>query len=559
MLNHRGGRIPVFVLLFTLCLAAFAGAEETPFAPLVERTLSFFRPLSADVVSFEDGSLRINAGSERGVVKGMRLVVLRKGEYFYHPVTRERLGRFERPIGLMEVVEVDEGGSTGRLIQGEAEKGDLVRMSATRRRLLFYQDDRVDYYLADAYYRELKGSGRFDIVDAPNKAMGRERLLQLAASEKAEVILVLTSETKDGKRHLRQTLLWDDGTVLAEDSVEIPEGFLKGLRFGSELLLAVENEPLLSYDLSYGAELLGAGDVNGDGRPELVMSSGMDIRIYSYEGGLGLLHKIDVGGDERIVWMDLHDLDGDGREEIFLTAITSDHERVNSYVYRLEGGRLLPLWKTEGFVRVLDGRVLYQGYSTVEGYSGPLLELEYDGGFRKAGRAVPLEGINIYDFVSFKDREGRRLYLYINEENQLVLLNTEGLPIWRSPDDMGGFVKEFAREAPTIMVDRGNWHIPDRMVINNNEAMVVKREPLVEQATTIGYKSSELHAYWYNGMGMEDSVLIDDIPGELLDYSVHGDRIVVLSRPLLGIKAENILKGENPFVTLLRIYSLRGR
>jgi hypothetical protein len=52
---------------------------------------------------------------------------------------------------------------------------------------------------------------------------------------------------------------------------------------------------------------------------------------------------------------------------------------------------------------------------------------------------------------------------------------------------------------------------------------------------------------------------VDDIKGTLLDYAVAGDNIIVLSSPFLGIKFENILKGENPLGTELSIYSVKGR
>jgi hypothetical protein len=58
---------------------------------------------------------------------------------------------------------------------------------------------------------------------------------------------------------------------------------------------------------------------------------------------------------------------------------------------------------------------------------------------------------------------------------------------------------------------------------------------------------------------MDEGVLVDDIKGTLLDYAVAGDKLIVLASPFLGIKFENILKGENPLGTALYIYSVKGR
>lgn len=57
---------------------------------------------------------------------------------------------------------------------------------------------------------------------------------------------------------------------------------------------------------------------------------------------------------------------------------------------------------------------------------------------------------------------------------------------------------------------------------------------------------------------MEEGILIDNIKGTLFDYTVSGDKIIVISSPPMGIKPENILKGENPIKTELSIYLLKG-
>jgi hypothetical protein len=56
---------------------------------------------------------------------------------------------------------------------------------------------------------------------------------------------------------------------------------------------------------------------------------------------------------------------------------------------------------------------------------------------------------------------------------------------------------------------------------------------------------------------MEEGVFIDNISGSILDYNVAGSKIFVLASPIFGIKAGNILKGENPLQTTLYVYSIK--
>lgn len=88
---------------------------------------------------------------------------------------------------------------------------------------------------------------------------------------------------------------------------------------------------------------------------------------------------------------------------------------------------------------------------------------------------------------------------------------------------------------------------------------LVKRIPLVEMARGIGYKRSQIKNLWWNGLSMEEGVVIDNIKGSILDYAVVGEKIFVLVSPTLGlgIKPENILKGENPLTSTLYIYSIK--
>jgi hypothetical protein len=137
--------------------------------------------------------------------------------------------------------------------------------------------------------------------------------------------------------------------------------------------------------------------------------------------------------------------------------------------------------------------------------------------------------------------------------------NGKDVRLWRSKTDAGGFLNSFTRKAPTTLVDRGEWSVKDRLFRRNNEILSVKRYPLVEMMRSLGFKKALVKKLWWNGLAMEEGVLIDNIAGTLFDYTVDGDRIMVLASPLFGIKPGNILKGENPLQTELIIYKMKGK
>jgi hypothetical protein len=110
----------------------------------------------------------------------------------------------------------------------------------------------------------------------------------------------------------------------------------------------------------------------------------------------------------------------------------------------------------------------------------------------------------------------------------------------------------------TPMIDRGEWAIKDRLFLRNGEVFFVKRAPLLGMVKGLGYKSSQIKDLLWNGLSMEEGIVIDNIKGSILDYTVTGDKIIVLASPVFGIKAGNILKGENPLGTVLYIYQMKG-
>jgi hypothetical protein len=234
---------------------------------------------------------------------------------------------------------------------------------------------------------------------------------------------------------------------------------------------------------------------------------------------------------------------------------------VVSYIYELKGTEFVPLYKGNIFLRKIGNELIGQAYSKEEGFTGDVFSIIWEGGEFKKGNSLKLpKGINIYDFIYVDDPRAGRLILAYDDKGFLNLYDKD-TRLWRSKTDMGGFLTSFKKLSPAIPVDTGEWSIKDRFFMNNKDVLFVKRIPLIEMVRGLGYKRSQIKTLWWNGLSMEEGVLIDNIKGSLLDYAVAGEKILVLVSPMLGtgIKPENILKGENPLTSILYIYpSKRG-
>ncbi|HXW68580.1 MAG TPA: hypothetical protein VEJ88_03150, partial [Dissulfurispiraceae bacterium] len=111
----------------------------------------------------------------------------------------------------------------------------------------------------------------------------------------------------------------------------------------------------------------------------------------------------------------------------------------------------------------------------------------------------------------------------------------------------------------SIFVDRGNWSVKDRLLLSNNELLAPKRKPLLGMAKGLGYWQSSLMGLWWNGSAIEERTFIENAGGDIIDYDVAGDRIIILSKATISSGAMKLFKGESPFGATIYIYSLKGR
>ncbi len=552
---------------------------QDPLVQLKDETLSYFKPLKGKIVSVEGGSFVTDLGAKTGIKKGMRVTVFREGVPFLHPVTKEPMGKVETPAGRAEVEEVRDDGATLKIVSGEAKTDDIIRIPEMKIRILFYQDRSVDWNLGDSYYQLVKDSGRFHMVDTSLDSADDASILAEAKKDNAEAAFILTEKDSEKESQLRLRILWtDDASRLLDAQIKVASTYIKGLRDANPVTAPVSSasDALLFFDLPFSGKLVTAGNFKGDGNQELVIGTSRELRIYTLGASLENLYEIKGSSDDDFLWVDTMDVNGDGRDELVVTSLRGrsvdttgesmtqtikDEGRLVSYVYGLKGAEFSLLWKANLFMRVLPPfGLVAQKYEEGGGFEGPVFRISYQSGGFKPGEEIKLpKGINIYDFVYLDGPDGTRYILAYDDSGRLNLYDETGLRIWQSRENYGGFPETFKKTSPTVMVGRGEWSIKDRLFIKNREAFAVKRNPLASMARGLGYKSSEIKALWWTGFSMEENTLIEGISGGLIDYACYGDKLIVLSKPLFGVKPENILKGQSPFGSMLYVYSLAGR
>ncbi|MFA5354758.1 MAG: hypothetical protein WC291_11060, partial [Thermodesulfovibrionales bacterium] len=527
---------------------------------LKTEALSFFEPVTARVVSADGDTLKIDKGSAGGIKTGMRLQAFKEGAPFIHPVTKEALGRVELPIGEVEVTEISSGESVARIIKGNRDdyRDAKVKIRGTKIRVVFSQGN-VEWFLGDGYYQMLKDSGRFELLDTGLTDL--PAITAEAQKKGADIVLALSSTEAADRIALSQKLFWaGDSRLFSERTETVETSYVKELRAASGIFMPKEGEALLSYQLPYSAKRLTMGDIEGDGQTEILIASGDTVRVYNPGVDLKPLREFSLPSGGEVLWLEALDLNADKKDEIIITSIRGNND-VSSSVFALRETGFVQISRADAmFLRTLRSGLIGQSYTRADGFDGDVFSLRLSGDSLVKGEPIPLPaGVDIYGFQLLASPDGKKAVLAWDENGFLNLYNDKGIRTWVSREELGGFPLQFKREAPTIMAERGKWSVKDRLASANGEVIAPRRNPLLGVAKGLGYKSSSLIGLWWNGINVEERSFLPEIGGEIMDYAVTGDRLVVLSRPLFGMRAQNILKGESPFGTMLYIFSLSGR
>lgn len=549
-------------------------ANADPFDTLLEKTMAYFSPLKGEITSVEDRNVIMRLEAEDAALPHMRFNVLRKGEPFYHPVTKELLGRFESIVGKVELKKDVADGYSGFLVNGEAAPGDVVRISETKIKMFFCQSKDIDWHIADEYYRRLKETGRIEMLDSSLETNDTSVMLEEAKKLGAEVALLMTARSEEKDAFLKTQLFWvEDGAQFLDQEIKVDTVLARELAIGEEYFIPQGDDVLLSYDLPMDAKLLAAGDFDGNGSEEMALSNGEVVKIYTPAVDLQFLWELDKVRKGEHLWIDSIDLNRNGKDELVITVLRSGREvsdvdeavtiyegsSVMSYLYELSGTTFQKLWQGKYFLRSVKGSLLAQAFSPDDGFSGEIFTMKYDETYQMdAVLSVP-ENINIYDFVFFAGETGKNIMFAYDDNGFLNLYSETGIRTWRSRASTGGFIRTFKKRAAAYYLEPGEWSVKDRLIERFREILVVERVPLFKQARGIGFKSSRIKRFWWNGFSMEESILINNIVGAVLDVVMMDDRLLVLSNPLFGLKFKNILKGRNPLGTMLFVYSAKGR
>ncbi|HET58471.1 MAG TPA: hypothetical protein ENN35_08535 [Deltaproteobacteria bacterium] len=293
------------------------------------------------------------------------------------------------------------------------------------------------------------------------------------------------------------------------------------------------------------------GDVDDDGKNEIVIIDRTNIYIYRLEGG-GFILKVTLAGKsyDNHISVDVADINENGIPEIIVTNMRRDH--LYSFVVEYDGDSFKHIAEdVRRFLRVIDTAdgpcLLGQELGMNAAFENPIHEMVWDGEELRDGRRMPIpEGLSVFGTTLASLDGGRtervialdeydRLNVYQKTSKPLEQIHAFGAGqelLWRSDDAYGGTdnLIEYTPQ-PSVLEESHDAHLENayanvRILTydirgdGKNEVILVKnRSPVGRLLQNVKlFNRSEIYGFEWDGMGLLENWKTKEIQGYVTDY-----------------------------------------
>ncbi len=249
-------------------------------------------------------------------------------------------------------------------------------------------------------------------------------------------------------------------------------GILAGFDSGDLRLLDTRRSP----KIPFGVNDMDAGDLDGDGTVEIVMAAVDQLYIYRFtDGHFKKIETIDLDGYLRVHAVSLADLNGNGIQEIYVSA--NNERKPESTVIEWDGQKTRFLYKHVPYylhIAAPDGKpVLFgqaagtQGIRAVIGNGVYVLEPGPKGNYIRGKKIALPKGLTIFDIAyADLDGSGSRKMIAINRANNLQVYDDSGTLLWTDPGQYGGSSNYLGTMA-TAANSNTRVYVPPKIVVHD--------------------------------------------------------------------------------------------
>ena len=397
--------IPLVALLIVFSQDAVADSRADGVERMVRQIETLFPVLEGYVLSAKGNRVAIDLKRGQPVTPGQTLKLIRYGKPITHPITKKIVGHEETDLGQIQIKEVRKDYSLARVITPgvKARKGDGVRSVFKKVNLLVAPVQASAGVTGNPQALGLEIESRlnhhirfevpaFDLSIwlleneiSPSSLTQPDNLTRLRKQISTDAILLTQVRAIKGKTVLSYRLVSSsDGSVLKEARVLIPalqvaKAPIKEQRVQSDF--RKDKGPVKyigKHEFKFKMVDFAVGDLTGNGDKEFVIIDDHRVMVYKYEnkkfrkvGQLTLKKNVD-----RFISVDVADINGNGRDEIFVTNSRGDN--LSSFVLEVIPGK-------KGLTRIWENVNRY--FRVLRDFDGPPLLISQKPGYERPFQA----------------------------------------------------------------------------------------------------------------------------------------------------------------------------
>ena len=570
-----------------LCVLGWGGgvtAQEPAYgsaaAEIAERIAAAFPKVTGQVIGLERERVLLDLGAKDAVIPGLELQIYREGQEFKHPYTGQILGKLDRDVGRVRILEVQQNFCVAEVIQQAegtmVQQGDRARVTTARIIVALPNVDVSDVAGANTrsvtrdLVNALVKSNRFEVMPDQRirAALAEEKLTATDSLADPAVLQVLWKRLRVtavllGKLSvLEKSVRWDVQVLstVRGDTITLAGAEMKGAapraasvapargggNFAGQDAPRIDQIALRSQEVPYKGRAMAVGEFTGDGTVKLAISDGQGVFIYDVGAtGIKLIATIPGRTSENVISLDAADINGNGTAEIFVTAHTSNTQsgfaQLRSYVLEYQNGKYNKIWQdVELHFRVMEGPggalQLYAQGAGDEVFSGPVRRYLWQGSRYVPGEVVllPKAFPNIYGFIQADlEGDGTLKVLVLDHQDYLRVFDRSGTELYRTSDRFGGTENVIAYDpsragenprsgiVPKPILLQGRMVFQDVMGNGKKQLVVPRNTPSTGYvfATRMYDKGKMLGLSW-DGVGMQPVWETREVPGYIADFAL---------------------------------------